>query len=345
MDLSETKGGPYGARHDQVYPWGNSDPTCNTVNYASCIAWTAPVGSYPSGKSALGLYDMAGNASEWVNDKWTCDLGVLPETDPVGDGTGRELRAARPAGDLCMRVSGNTVLITGGSSGIGLALARSLAALDNQVIICGRRREKLAEAKSMIPALRTKVCDVSKPGSRAALVRWATERFKSLNILVNNAGIQHCVDFSKGPRDLAAASAEVATNLTAPLELSAMLVPHLRRRKESAIVNVTSGLAFTPLASVPVYCATKAALHSLSMSIRHQLQGTSVRLFEVAPPMVATDLGGSRRERELSSWAMSAEEVADGIIDALANDRFEVALGGAAQLRKKRDALFDDMNG
>lgn len=243
-----------------------------------------------------------------------------------------------------MRVTGNTVLITGGSGGIGLALARSLVELDNTVIICGRRREKLAEAKSELPALHTKGCDVSKAASRAALARWVTERFTSLNVLVNNAGIQRCVDFTKGPRDLPAAADEIATNLTGPLELSALLIPHLRRRKEAAIVNMTSGLAFTPLASVPVYCATKAALHSLSMSMRHQLADTSIRLFEIAPPMVATDLGGDRRGRERTPWCMSAEEVADGIVTALSKDRFEVALGSAVRLRSKRDTLFEDMN-
>ncbi|MFH1313893.1 MAG: SDR family NAD(P)-dependent oxidoreductase [Candidatus Eisenbacteria bacterium] len=244
-----------------------------------------------------------------------------------------------------MRVRGNTVLITGGATGIGLALARALADLDNEVIICGRRREMLKEAKSDVPGLHTKMCDVSRGSSRTALVRWVTGRFKSLNILVNNAGVQCSVDFTKGPRDLEEAAKEVATNLMGPLELSAMLIPHLRRRKESAIVNITSGLAFAPLAAVPVYCATKAALHSLSMSMRHQLQGTSIRLFEVAPPMVATDLGGGRGRRAAGAWCMSAEEAASGVIEALAHDRFEVALGGAVHLRKKRDAAFEDMNG
>ena len=243
-----------------------------------------------------------------------------------------------------MRVEGNTILITGGATGIGFALARSLADLGNEVIICGRRREMLREAKSGVPALHTKVCDISRRGSRAALVGWATERFRSLNVLVNNAGVQHCVDFTKGPRDLEEAAAEVATNLTGPIQLSAMLIPHLRRKKESAIINVTSGLAFTPLAAVPVYCATKAGLHSLSMSMRHQLRGTSIKLFEVAPPRVATDLGGRRRRREESAWCMSAEDAASGIVEALEHDRYEVALGGAAHLQKKRDAMFDDMN-
>jgi uncharacterized oxidoreductase len=244
-----------------------------------------------------------------------------------------------------MKVTGQTVLITGGSGGIGFALARLLTERGNQVIVCGRRSDKLARAKAKVPALRTKVCDVSRAGSRAALVRWVAERFGSLNVLVNNAGIQRGVDFTKGPRDLDAADEEVATNLVAPLALSAMLIPHLRRRKEAAIVNITSGLAFTPLATVPVYCATKAALHSLTMSMRHQLRGTSIRLFEVAPPMVATDLGGRRRDPEAAAWCMSAEEAAKGILEALEHDRYEVALGSAARLLRKRDALFDDMNG
>ncbi|MFH1865131.1 MAG: SDR family NAD(P)-dependent oxidoreductase [Candidatus Eisenbacteria bacterium] len=243
-----------------------------------------------------------------------------------------------------MRVKGNTALITGGATGIGYALARALVDLDNEVIICGRRREVLREAKSGIPTLHVKVCDVSRRGSRAALVRWVTERFKPLNILVNNAGVQHSVGFTKGARDLEETSAEIATNLVGPLELSAMLIPHLRRRKESAIVNITSGLAFTPLAAVPVYCATKAGLHSLSMSMRRQLRDTPIRLFEVAPPMVSTDLGGRRRHRDEVAWCMSAEDAASGIVEALENDRLEVALGGAAHLRTKRDVAFDDMN-
>jgi uncharacterized oxidoreductase len=242
-------------------------------------------------------------------------------------------------------MTGRTVLVTGGSGGIGFALAELLAGRGNEVIICGRRRGRLARAKARVPALRTKVCDVSRAGPRAALVRWATERFGSLDVLVNNAGIQRGIDFTKGPSGLDAAEEEIATNLIAPLALSAMLIPHLRRRREAAIVNITSGLAFTPLAAVPVYCATKAALHSLTMSMRHQLRETSIRLFEVAPPMVATELGGRRRDPESAAWCMSAEEAAEGILDALEHDRYEVALGSAERLRRKRDALFDEMNG
>jgi uncharacterized oxidoreductase len=243
-----------------------------------------------------------------------------------------------------MRMTGNTILVTGGSTGIGLALASALLRSDNEVIICGRRREKLRAAKSKYPALHVRVCDLTKRRSRSGIVEWATNRFKSLNILVNNAGIQHGVDFTKGPRDLPEAEAEVAINLLGPIQLSALLIPHLRRQKQAAIVNISSGLAFTPLAAIPVYCATKAAVHSLSLSMRHQLHNTRIRVFEIAPPMVATPLGGRRRTREEIEYCMTPDEAAEGIFEALRRDRYEVALGSAAYLRRKRDAMFAALN-
>jgi uncharacterized oxidoreductase len=243
-----------------------------------------------------------------------------------------------------MKTSGNTILITGGATGIGLALAEELLKTGNEVLICGRRRAKLQAARSRLPGLYVRVCDVTKRRSRSALIEWALGRFKSLNILVNNAGIQRAVDFTKGPRDLAEAEAEIATNLAAPVQLSALLIPHLRRKKHSAIVNISSGLAFTPLAAVPVYCATKAAVHSLSLSMRHQLRDTPIKVFEIAPPMVATALGGGRRSAEEMEFCMSPEEVARGVIRVLEQDTYEVALGTAAGLRRRRDAMFDDLN-
>ena len=181
--------------------------------------------------------------------------------------------------------------------------------------------------------------------SRRALVDWLASDFKDLNLLVNNAGIQRSVDFLKGPRDLEDADEEIATNLTAPIHLSALLIPHLRRKKEAAIVNISSGLAFTPLAAVPVYCATKAAVHSLSLCLRHQLRDTSVQIFEVAPPMVSTELSGSRKRPEETEHTMSPEAVAVGILDALERNDHEVALGAAANLHAKREALFRAING
>lgn len=243
-----------------------------------------------------------------------------------------------------MKATGNTVFITGGGTGIGLALAERLVGRDNRVIICGRRRERLVAAKERVPELAVRVCDVSKPASRRALAQWITSKFGDLNILVNNAGIQRAVDFRKGPRDLPDADEEVATNLVAPIHLSALLIPHLRCRKQAAIVNISSGLAFTPLAAVPVYCATKAAVHSLSLSLRFQLRDTPVRVFEIAPPIVRTELSGNRRRAEDNEHGMSPVEVAQGLIDALERDEYEVALGPAAGLYTQREGLFAAIN-
>jgi uncharacterized oxidoreductase len=244
-----------------------------------------------------------------------------------------------------MKVSGNTVLITGGATGIGLALAAVLVDKGNDVIVCGRRRDKLKAARVKIPGLHTRVCDISKATSRQFLVRWATSSFKALNILINNAGIQRAINFRKGLRDIDSVDEEIATNLRAPIHLTALLVPHFMKKKQAAVVNISSGLAFTPLATVPVYCATKAAIHSLSLSLRHQLKGTSIKVFEVAPPIVDTELAGpqrSRRDRE--DMAISPDAVAVAFLKALKKDSYEVAIGLAQDLRRGRDRLFENIN-
>jgi uncharacterized oxidoreductase len=247
--------------------------------------------------------------------------------------------------EVKMNTFGNTVLITGGATGIGFALAEALVKRGNNVIVCGRRREKLRGAKARVPQLHIRVCDVSIPRSRMALIKGILSEFKNLNVLVNNAGVQYPVDLLKGPRELSKADEELATNLAAPIHLSGLLIPHLRRKKQAAIVNISSGLAFTPLAAVPVYCATKAAIHSWSLSLRHQLRETSIRVFEIAPPIVTTKLAGGRRRSGDAGFVMSAKEVAAGICDAIERDNFELALGAAENLRRQRDGLFPMING
>jgi uncharacterized oxidoreductase len=240
--------------------------------------------------------------------------------------------------------SGNTVLITGGATGIGLELARGLLRRGNEVIICGRRRERLDAAKSADPALHTRVADVCDRQSLADLVSWVQEAFPRLNVLVNNAGVQHLFRFQPEPSELAKADEEIVTNLVAPIRLTSLLLPLLSGQREAAVVNISSGLGFTPLADVPVYCATKAALHSLTLSLRHQLRATRVRVFEVIPPMVTSELGAAHRPPEANARAMPAEVAAAGILEALDGDVFEVALGEAENLRSRRDALFSMMN-
>jgi len=190
-----------------------------------------------------------------------------------------------------MQLTSNTILITGGGSGIGLALAERFLGAGNRLVVCGRRPEVLTVLKSRHPDIETRVCDVSKASEREALAAWATATFPKLNVLVNNAGIQRRVELMT-EHDWIAMHDEIAINLDAPLHLTSLFLPHLLKQTRATILNVTSGLSFVPLAATPVYCATKAALHSYTLSLRHQLAGTAVEVIEVIPPAVNTDLGG-----------------------------------------------------
>ena len=182
-----------------------------------------------------------------------------------------------------MNLNSNTVLITGGGSGIGFALAEHLLRAKSEVIICGRHEEKLLEAQRKHPELKTRVCDVSKETQRTALFKWAATEFPRLNVLVNNAGIQRRFAIPE-PMKWKATSEEIAINLEAPVHLSALFIPHLLKQERPVIMNVTSGLAFSPMASAPIYCATKAALHSFTLSLRHQLASTPIQVIEIIPP-------------------------------------------------------------
>lgn len=248
-----------------------------------------------------------------------------------------------------MKISGNTILITGGATGIGLALAEAFVREDNEVIICGRREHKLMEAKSKLPQIHTKACDLSKGKDRATLHNWIKSNFEDTNILVNNAGIQRMVDFKKGIFNLSEGENEIDINLTAPIHLSAYFIPDLIGKKESAIVNISSGLAFVPVAVMPIYCATKAAIHSFSLSIRHQLRETPIKVFEVIPPIVDTELDkGARDERGQKDKGISPSEVAKATLKALEEDEYEIAIGMAQNLRMEArnnpEKIFQSIN-
>jgi uncharacterized oxidoreductase len=242
-----------------------------------------------------------------------------------------------------MERSGNTILVTGGASGIGLALARRWADRGNEVIICGRREDKLAEAKAAIPVVHTRVCDVALPSERENLANWIKVEFPNLNVLVNNAGIQRQVDLTGG-EDWTSTESEIAINLEAPIHLATLLYPHLASKPSAAIVNVTSGLSFVPLASVPVYCATKAALHSFTMSLRWQLRDTNVEVVEVIPPAVDTDL----QAPGLHKFGVNVDEFADHVFAELEAGKNEIAYGTAAMGsqvgREQLDAVFKQLN-
>jgi uncharacterized oxidoreductase len=248
-----------------------------------------------------------------------------------------------------MKIGGNTILITGGATGIGFSLAEAFVNAGNEVIICGRREEKLKEAKNKLPQIHTKRCDLSKDEERKLLYDWVSSHFKNINILVNNAGIQRMIDFKKGTEELFDGEDEIEINFKTYVHLSAYFTPLLMKQKEAAIINISSGLGFIPLAIMPVYCATKAAIHSFSLSLRHQLKTTSVKVFEVIPPTVDTELDkGARAKRGQTDRGISPTEVAKATIDGLEKDEYEIAVGMAQNLRmgarNNPDQLFQNMN-
>ena len=242
-----------------------------------------------------------------------------------------------------MQLASNTVLVTGGASGIGLELAKRFLQEGSTVIICGRRKDRLAEAQKAHPQLETMVCDLSKEKQRIRLVEWATSEFPRLNILVNNAGIQRRTRILDESR-WAPTHEEIAINLEAPVHLCSLLLPHLLKQERPAILNVTSGLAFTPMSTAPIYCATKAALHSFTLSLRHQLAGTPVQVIEIIPPAVNTDLGGAG----LHTFGVAVEEFVNAVAMGLREGEPEIAYGfsqrSSRASRSELDEIFQRLN-
>lgn len=214
-----------------------------------------------------------------------------------------------------MKMTGNTILVTGGGSGIGRALAERLHDRGNGVIVAGRRRAALDEVIAGREGMAALELDVADAGSIAAAIAEITERFPDLNVLVNNAGISRSEDLTTEVWDLDLAEATIATNVTGVLRLTGALLPLLRRRPEAAVITTTSGLAYVPLASHPTYSATKAFLHSWIQSLRHQLRETDVEVLELSPPYVQTELGGPQQATD--PHAMPLEDYADEVMALL----------------------------
>ena len=195
-----------------------------------------------------------------------------------------------------MNLTSNTILVTGGGAGIGVAMARQLAERGNRVIICGRSEAALLQAQAQVPDLLIRVCDITDQASRQAMVNWLSSEHPQLNILVT-------------------------------------------------IINVTSALAYAPIADLPVYCATKAAMHSFTLTLRHQLKATAVRVVELAPPIVDTGLGGNERSAGTAGQRMmTPQDFATEALVQLASGQDEVLVGLAAGARKMGEGLFARMN-
>jgi uncharacterized oxidoreductase len=192
-----------------------------------------------------------------------------------------------------MHPTGNTILITGGGSGIGRALAEAFHKLGNHVIIAGRRKQVLDETTAANPGISSAVIHIEDPASIRAFSARLTTDFPKLNAVIHNAGIMRPENLLAQSEELTDAEAIITTNLLGPMRLTAALLPHLQKQPHAAIFTVTSGLAFIPLAMTPTYNATKAAIHSWTQSLRYQLKSTNIQVIEIIPPYVQTELMGS----------------------------------------------------
>lgn len=223
-----------------------------------------------------------------------------------------------------MDIRGKTILLTGGTAGIGAAMARQLSAKGALVILTGRSPVGLAKAREL--GFEAIAADLSGPGGADAILQALGDR--PVDILINNAGqgVEH--DFREAAPDVEAADDCIHTNLNSPIRLVTALLPRLKKRPEAAIVNVTSGLAISPNTGSPVYCATKAALRSYTQALRAQLSGCNVHVVEALPPVVATHMTEGR-----GGIKMPAEECAAQIIRAIERNDHEANIGMVKILR------------
>jgi uncharacterized oxidoreductase len=226
-----------------------------------------------------------------------------------------------------MRMSGNAVLITGGATGIGFALAHSLAARGNQVVICGRRRERVEAALAAVPSLRGLACDITRDEDILKLLDFALSCCGRLDVVVNNAGVQIQTDPKTHSWAFAQIDEEMRVNLLAPMKLSMVALPLLSARPVACIINICSLLAIMPKGNAPGYSASKAGLFGFSQALRMGLQGTSVRVVVVFPPLVATPMTEGRGHNK-----MPADEFATEALRQIEAGRTEVRVGQAATI-------------
>lgn len=247
-----------------------------------------------------------------------------------------------------MKMTGNTILITGGGSGIGRALAEAFHEKGNRVIIAGRRADALQAVATANPGMEYRTLDIADASSIPAFAAELIASFPDLNAIMNNAGIMVPERLNDAPAYLDTAEQTVAINLLGPIRLTAALLPHLMRKGEATVLTVSSGLAFVPLAATPTYSATKAAIHSYSQSLRHQLKGTGVDVIEIAPPYVQTELMGpgqasDPRAMPLNDFIVEVMQILDsGTVEEVVVERCKpLRLAGE---QGKADEMFAMVN-
>lgn len=225
-----------------------------------------------------------------------------------------------------MKLTGNKILITGGATGIGLGLTERFVKENNTVIICGRREAVLKEASEKNPALITKVCDLSTSSGREELYNWVATEHPDLNVLINNAGIQNWMSVTDHDF-FQKANEEISTNVEAPLHLVSLF---LNLNSLTTIINVTSGLSFAPSSKIPVYCATKAFLHSFTLSLRYSVKPKNIEVIELIPPALNTDLGG----KGIHDFAPPVSGFIESVFEQLKQGKQEISYGTSEAVSK-----------
>jgi uncharacterized oxidoreductase len=240
-----------------------------------------------------------------------------------------------------MKLSNNKILITGGATGIGLALTERFVNEGNTVIICGRRQSALKEVSDKFPSVITKQCDLSIAGHRQKLFQWIAEDHSDLNVLVNNAGIQQWMEVTD-EHFFQRAEEEISINISAPLHLTSLFI---KLNSLDTIINVTSGLSFVPLTKVPVYSATKAFFHSFTLSLRQLLKARNIEVIEMIPPALNTDLGG----KGLHDTAPPVSDFITAVFEQMKKGKTELTFGFSEAMSKANPEelknIFNRMNG
>jgi uncharacterized oxidoreductase len=250
-----------------------------------------------------------------------------------------------------MKTTGNTILITGGGSGIGRGLAEAFHKLGNKVIIAGRRRQFLDDTITVNPGMASVVLNIADAADIRKVSAQLAKEHPALNVVIHNAGIMRPEKLLKQPEDLADAEATITTNLLGPIRLTAALLPLLEKQPRATIMTVTSGLAFVPMAMTPTYNATKAAIHSYTQSLRYQLKSTNIEVLELIPPYVQTELMGSAQAAD--PRAMPLADFLNEVIEILKtqSDANEILVERVKPLRlaaengqEKYEAFFESFN-
>ncbi|OUY05826.1 short-chain dehydrogenase [Acinetobacter populi] len=232
-----------------------------------------------------------------------------------------------------MELKNSTILITGGTSGIGLELVKQLTEQGANIIVTGRNLDALNTTKKQFPEVHTFQSDVSKPKDIEQLYKDITEQFPQLNIIINNAGIMREIDLQDTTLGLENINREIVTNLSGTIQMVHQFLPHLLKQQTSAIVNVSSGIAFMPYSISPIYSASKAGVRAYTQVLRLQLEDTNVKVFELVPPAVDTPLEKDWTHRHNKNQFMQVDKMVHVAVQGILNDQFEIKPGLAGIIK------------